>query len=72
MSGMGDKRTNNLRRLSNLLCGMGARIVHAQNNAWEAAIMFTGTVFIATQAGAELATASTIFVAIRYVYVVVY
>jgi len=57
------------------LTGVGARIVHAQKNAWEAAIMFIGTLFIVVQAGtplAAVATVSTVFVVIRCVYVAMY
>lgn len=37
------------REQASQLTGAGARIVHAQNNAWEALIIFTVALFIASQ-----------------------
>jgi uncharacterized MAPEG superfamily protein len=57
------------------LQGAGARIVHAQNNGWEAAILFAITLFIAFQAGVEpgaLALPSLLFVVARIIYCVIY
>jgi len=57
------------------LTGAGARIVHAQSNSWEAAILFIGTLFIAIQSGVALdalVLPSLIFAAIRVLYCAVY
>ena len=55
--------------------GAGHRIVAAQNNAWEALMLYVATLFMATTAGVDesaLATGSLIFIAARIVHPVFY
>jgi uncharacterized MAPEG superfamily protein len=57
------------------LKGAGARIVHAQNNSWEALILFASTLVVAFLAGADLNTLalpSVLYVCIRFIYIFFY
>jgi len=57
------------------LTGAGARIVHAQKNGWEALVLFTVTLFIAFQSGANpaaIALPSLLYAVIRMIYCVFY
>lgn len=66
---------NNPRGQAALMTGVGARIVDAQKNAWEALIFFAVALFIATSNGvqpAEISTACMIFVAMRLLHVIFY
>lgn len=57
------------------LKGAGARINHAQNNSWEALLLFAVTLFIAYQAGADpelILVPSVAYVAIRILYILFY
>lgn len=63
------------REQASRLTGAGARITHAQNNSWEALMLFATTLFIAFLSGTDLnaiAVPSMFFVAIRLIYIVFY
>lgn len=65
---LGTVNINDPRTQATQLTGAGARIVNAQHNAWEALIIFTVSLFIATQAGVKPETmtiASVVFIAAR-------
>jgi|LSQX01.2.fsa_nt_gb uncharacterized MAPEG superfamily protein len=54
-----------------LLEGAGARVMAAQQNAWEALIIFTGAVLVAHVSGAvgsQASTAALIFIAARILH----
>jgi uncharacterized MAPEG superfamily protein len=66
---------NHPRIQSAQLEGAGARVIAAQNNAWEALIIFTGAVLVSHVAGPEStqsALAAQIFVAARVLHALFY
>jgi uncharacterized MAPEG superfamily protein len=66
---------NKPREQAGRLTGAGARIIHAQNNSWEALLLFAVTLFIAYQTGVEselITIPSIAYVVIRLIYIIFY
>ncbi len=66
---------NNPRQQATQLRGAGQRLVHAQSNAWEAAIIYLAALFIADQQNvpsAELATLALVYLASRILHPIFY
>ena len=59
MEGLGAIDNKRLRQQNSPLQGAGARAVAAQNNAWEALIVFACAVFVAHLSGAPADSAAT-------------
>jgi uncharacterized MAPEG superfamily protein len=63
------------REQASRLVGAGARITHAQNNSWEALILFASTLLVAFLSQTDLnslALPSMLFVALRITYTIFY
>ncbi len=72
---LGTLDNNNPRQQSAALTGAGARVVAAQQNAWEAAAIFTAAVLVAHFAGADAQMSATLamaFVAFRILHALAY
>ena len=72
---LGTVDLNNPRQQATLLTGPGARVYAAQQNAWEAAAVFTAAVLVAHFAGADAQMSANLamaFVAFRVLHAVAY